>query len=108
MMKFFSLPHHFTHLILNLIKHYTELIMLNILPFSPYDLKVMTNERDFKTDLSHTQNLMLAIGLSQRIVLACSQEFVENDLTQFESVANGVLSDVRTVESLVYLMRWPT
>ena len=54
----------------------------------------MTNERDFKADLSHNSNLLLAISLCQRIVLVCSQEFVENDLPQFESVAYGVMTEV--------------
>ena len=64
---------------------------------SPYDLKVMSNERDFKSDLSHTQNLMLALGLSQRTVLLCSQEFIESDLQQFESVAYSVMPEVGSV-----------
>lgn len=54
----------------------------------------MSNERDFKSDLSHTQNLMLALGLSQRTVLLCSQEFIESELEQFESVAYGVMPEV--------------
>lgn len=62
--------------------------------YSPYDLRVMSNERDFKADLSHTQNLMLALGLSQRTVLLCSQDFIESELSQFESVAYGVMPEV--------------
>lgn len=49
----------------------------------------MTNERDFKSDLSNTQNLMLALGLSQKIIVVISQEFIENDLKAFESVVNS-------------------
>lgn len=58
---------------------------------SPNDLKVMTSERDFRADLSQTQNLTLSLGLSQRTVLLCSHEFVENDLKQFESALNSVI-----------------
>jgi len=61
---------------------------------SPHDLKVITNERDFKSDLTHTQNLMLAIALAQRTVLLCSQEFVENDLQQFETIVYSALPEV--------------
>lgn len=62
---------------------------------SPHDLKVMTSDRDFRSELTSTQNLTLALGLSQRTVLLCSHEFIENDLKPFESALNSVImSDV--------------
>jgi len=81
------------------IEHYMSMI-----ENSPYDLKVMSNERDFKSDLSHTQNLMLALGLSQRTVLLCSQEFIESDLQQFESVAYSVMPEEERKNKLVLLI----
>ncbi|XP_067949950.1 uncharacterized protein [Watersipora subatra] len=83
----------------DLVEHYVSTI-----ENSPHDLKVMTNERDFKADLSNTSNLLLAITLSQRIVLVCSQEFVENELPQFESVAYGVMSEEDRKNRLLVLL----
>lgn len=51
----------------------------------------MTSERDFKTELTVTQNLTLALGLSSRTVLVCSQEFLETDWKQAESIVNMVM-----------------
>lgn len=61
---------------------------------SPNDLKVLTSEKDFKSELNPTQNLMLAMGLSQKTVLHCTQEFVENDLANFEAAIQHVLQEV--------------
>lgn len=61
---------------------------------SPHDLKVMTSEKDFKSELNATQNLMLCMGLSQRTVLHCTQEFVDNDLKNFITAVPHVLQEV--------------
>ncbi|KAF6024855.1 hypothetical protein EB796_016842 [Bugula neritina] len=81
------------------VEHYVSL-----LENSPHDLKVITNERDFKSDLTHTQNLMLAIALAQRTVLLCSQEFVENDLQQFETIVYSALPEEERKNKLVLLV----
>lgn len=70
---------------------------------SPHDLKVLTSEKDFKSELNATQNLMLAIGLSQKTVLHCTQEFVENDLANYEAAVQHVLQEVLGLYALHYL-----
>lgn len=55
----------------------------------------MTSEKDFKGELSATQNLMLAMGLSQKTVLHCTQDFVDNDLQNFIQAVPHVLQEVR-------------
>ena len=59
----------------------------------------MTSEKDFKSELSATQNLMLCMGLSQKTVLHCTQEFVDNDLKNYISAVPHVLQEVRQVAS---------
>jgi len=54
----------------------------------------MTTERDFKPELSATNNLRLALSLSQWVVLYCSQEYIENDYPTFETTAANTLSEV--------------
>jgi len=63
---------------------------------SPNDLKVLTSEKDFKADLNATQNLMLAMGLSRRTVLHCTQEFMESDYANYESAVQHVMPEVIT------------
>ena len=66
----------------------------------------MTSEKDFKSELSATQNLMLCMGLSQKTVLHCTQEFVDNDLKNYISAVSHVLQEVRQVASPTNQKTW--
>lgn len=59
----------------------------------PMELKCLTNQRDFKTDLTPVQNVILAIGISQRTVVVCTQRFIDKDLQTFCTAAGLVMAE---------------
>ncbi|KAF6033944.1 hypothetical protein EB796_007747 [Bugula neritina] len=81
------------------IEHY-----VSIIENSPNDLKVLTSEKDFKADLNATQNLMLAMGLSRRTVLHCTQEFMESDYANYESAVQHVMPEEERRQKVILLV----
>ncbi|XP_067945395.1 uncharacterized protein [Watersipora subatra] len=90
------------------VDHYVTIIESRVKKLTrgknPHDLKVLTSEKDFKSELNATQNLMLAIGLSQKTILHCTGEFIENDLANFESAVQHVLSEDERKNRVIILL----
>lgn len=65
--------------------------------YRPNDMKIMTSGHDFKSECTTSENVLISAPKCLRTVVFCTQEFIDNDLHDFNSAVSIVLKEVRVV-----------